>query len=83
MLLHTLVYTAKTSILDMDAVSEFLEKGNYPDGYTKSQKRDLRKRAQDFSFDAGVLYYVGRKGKTHQQPRQVIFDQETKQRIVR
>ena len=67
----------------MDAVAEFLEKRKYPDDFTKSQKRDLRKRAEDFSLDAGVLYYIGRMGKTREQPRQVICDQETKERILR
>ena len=43
---------------DYDAVYEFLESHQYPPGYTKNQKRYLRRKAQEhFQTTNGILYY--------------------------
>ena len=43
---------------DYDAVYKFLESHQYPPGYTKNQKRCLRRKAQEhFQTTNGILYY--------------------------
>ena len=62
----------------METISNYLESGKYPEGLSKSQKRDFRKRAADFTFQDGILHYVGSRKKSAI-PRQVILDTETQQ----
>ncbi|KAI8487194.1 Tigger transposable element-derived protein 4 [Branchiostoma belcheri] len=77
-----------TAFVDMDADVECTgdptdeelcqDKGKYPEGYSKKQKRTLRQRAQDH----GVLYYRGSRGKTGQ-PRQVIGEKDVQKRVIK
>jgi hypothetical protein len=67
----------------MADILTYLDRQEYPENYTKQQKRDLRKRAADFCLDDGILYYRGSRNNFRKAPRQVIFDKETQQRIIR
>ena len=53
-----------------------------PEGLSKSQKRDFRKRSADVSLQEGILYYVGSR-RQRSVSRQVIADLETKRRVIR
>ena len=41
-------------------VYDYLQNGKYPDEFSKSQKRGLRRRSQDFVVQDGVLFYQGK-----------------------
>ena len=43
----------------MEAILAYLERQEYPEEYSKQQKRDLKKRAADFALNDGMLYYLG------------------------
>ena len=68
----------------MEAILAYLEHQEYPEECSKQQKRDLRKSAADFTLSDDMLYYLGsRNNFSKAPPRQVIFDKETQQRIIR
>lgn len=67
----------------MENIVPYLKRQEYPDSFSKSQKRDLRKRAADFILKDGMLYYTGSRKNKGATPRQVVIEKETQQRIVR
>ena len=67
----------------MEAILAYLEHQEYPEECSKQQKRDLRKRAADFALNDGMLYYLGSRNNFSKASRQVVFDKETQQRIIR
>ena len=67
----------------MEAILAYLEHQEYPEECSKQQKRDLRKRAADFTLNDGMLYYLSSRNNFSKASRQVIFDKETQQRIIR
>ena len=67
----------------MEAILAYLEHQEYPEECSKQQKRDLRNTAPDFTLYDGMLYYLGSRNNFPKAPRQVIFDKETQQRIIR
>ena len=44
----------------MEAISNYLESGKYPEGLSKSQKRDIRKRAATFMLTVliSIILYI-------------------------
>ena len=71
-----------TTMGQYDDILQYLQDGTYPEGSSKSTKRDLRKRANDFFLDHGILYYGGSRGNKGT-PRQVVSDKETQHRVVK
>ena len=67
----------------MEAILAYHEHQEYPEECSKQQKRDLRKRAADFALNDGMLYYLGSRNNFSKASRQVVFDKETQQRIIR
>lgn len=67
----------------MEVILAYLEHQEYPEDYSKQQKRDLRKRTTDFTLKDGMLYCLGNRKNFSKPPRQVIFDQKTQQHIIR
>ena len=63
----------------MDAILAYLEHQEYPEEFSKQQKRDLRKRAPDFTLKDGMLYFLGSRNNFSKAPPQVILDKETQQ----
>ena len=61
----------------MDAILAYLEHQEYPEEFSKQQKRDLRKRAADFTLTDGMLYFLGSRNNFSKAPRKVILDKET------
>lgn len=59
---------------------EYLQTGKYPDSFDKPQKRQLRRRAEDFLVEDGVVFYQ-RKGKDVQ-PRRWISDLGQRNQIM-
>ena len=59
----------------MDAILAYLEHQEYPEEFSKQQKRDLRKRAADFTLKDGMLYYLGSRSNFSKAPRQSYFRQ--------
>ena len=39
----------------------YLRDNQYPDDFTKDQKRIIRRKAQNFVLDDGALFFVGKK----------------------
>ena len=60
-------------------IFQYIQSGNYPDKLTKSQKRSLSLRAQDFTLQEGLLFY---KSKKDSQPRRWITDLNQKKEIL-
>ena len=61
-------------------VYDYLQNDKYPDEFSKSQKRGLRRRSQDFVVQDGVLFYQGKNKES--QPRRWITDPKQKQQIL-
>ena len=60
----------------MDAILAYLEHQEYPEEFFKQQKRDLRKRAADFTLKDGMLHhYLGSRSNFSKAPRQSYFRQ--------
>ena len=60
-------------------IFQYIQSGNYPGEFTKSQKRSLRRRAQDFTLQEGLLFC---KSKKDSQPRRWITDLNQKKEIL-
>ena len=54
-----------------EEVFHYLRDNQYPDIFTKDQKRNLRKKAQKFVLENGVLFYIG---KDSSQPRRWVHN---------
>ena len=67
----------------MEAILAYLEHQEYPEECSKQQKRDLKKNTADFTLNDGMLYYLSSRNNFSKASRQVIFDKETQQRIIR
>ena len=61
-------------------VYDYLQNEKYPDEFSKSPKRGLRRRSQDFVVQDGVLFYQGKNKES--QPRRWITDPKQKQQIL-
>ncbi|CAB4007441.1 retrotransposable element [Paramuricea clavata] len=61
-------------------VYDYLQNDKYPDEFSKSQKRGLRWRSQDFVVQDGVLFYQGKNKES--QPRRWITELKQKQQIL-
>lgn len=57
--------------INFNLLYNYLKKGEYPDNFNKSMKRDLRKKAENFSIinDKNELYY---NDKMRKNPRKVV-----------
>ena len=51
----------------------------YPEGRTKDQKRNLRKKAQKFFLDDGALFFVANE---NSEPKRWVHDKKELERIV-
>ena len=63
---------------DAEALTNYLIKHTYPRGFSKENKRALRKKAESFTCSNGVLYHVCRTGKQ----QLVIYDNQERRRII-
>ena len=63
---------------DVIAITEYLTKRIYPEGLSKGDKRSMRKKAQSFCCNDGVLYHRGKEGKQ----QLVVYDHAERQRII-
>ena len=57
----------------------FIRDNQYPDGFSKDQKRNLRKKASKFFLEDSVLFYAGQR---NSQPRRWIYDLEEQRRVL-
>ena len=62
-------------------ISNYLTSSVYPVGADKASKRSLRKRAEYFTMDAGLLHYIG--GKVKQRPRLVVQSEGEQLRLIK
>ena len=62
-----------------DEVFLYLCDDSYPCGFTKDQKRDLRKKAQKFVLENGALFYVGQ---GNNQPRRWVHNVDEQWKIL-
>ena len=51
----------------------------YPEGRTKDQKRNLRKKAQKFFLDDGALFFVANE---NSEPKRWVHDKKEQERIL-
>ena len=72
-------------MVDYKAIQEFLNDGSYPVGYSKDQKRSLRRKAKlNFQFKSGVLCYsVSSVSTKERRWRRVIPTEEERHRIMK
>ena len=59
------------------AITDYLISQKYPENLSKNEKRNLRKRAQDFAVFEGKLHYKSKNGRN----RIVITSKEEKDRV--
>ena len=57
----------------------YLRDNQYPDIFTKDQKRNLRKKAQKFVLENGVLFYIG---KESSQPRRWVHNADEQKHFL-
>ena len=67
---------------DYNDIFTYLESKEYPNGFSKNQKRVMRRRCKDFQIKRGLLYYTS-KADTGGDCRQVPRSNEEAQRIIK
>lgn len=60
-------------------VFQYLRDNQYPEGWTKDQKRNLRKKAQKFFLDDGALFFVANE---NSEPKRRVHDKKEQERIL-
>ena len=60
-------------------VFQYFRDNQYPEGWTKDQKRNLRKKAQKFFLDDGALFFVANE---NSEPKRWVHDKEEEERIL-
>ena len=57
----------------------YLRDNQYPEGCTKDQKRNLRKKAQKFILDDGALFFVANENSP---PKRWVHNKEEQERVL-
>ena len=57
----------------------YLRDNQYPEGCTKDQKRNRRKKAQKFILDDGALFFVANENSP---PKRWVHDKEEQERVL-
>lgn len=60
-------------------VFQYLRDNQYPEGWTKDQKRNLRKKAKTFFLDDGALFFVANE---NSEPKRWVHDKKEQERIL-
>ena len=58
----------------------YLRDNQYPDDFTKDQKRIIRRKAQNFVLDDGALFFVGKK---NSQPKRWVHNTDEQEKILK
>lgn len=60
-------------------VFQYLRDNQYPEGWTKDQTRNLRKKAKTFFLDDGALFFVANE---NSEPKRWVHDKKEQERIL-
>ena len=60
-------------------VFQYLRDNQYPEGWTKDQKRNLRKKAKTFFLDDSALFFVANE---NSEPKRRVHDKKEQERIL-
>ena len=63
---------------EYDELYDYVARQQYPDGFSKDQKRVLRRKASKYKVEQGLLFYCCK----NQHYKQVIRTEQDKQRIL-
>ena len=68
---------------EFSVVENYLRRNQYPEGISKEDKADLRRKCKNFKFDCGVLYFKGvMKGEGDGEGWKICVRTEGKQRRI-
>ena len=64
--------------MSFEQISHYLQTGEYPDGATKNDKRQLRLRSKRYAIKDGKLHWLNHK----RQLREVVLDEKERKKIL-